>query len=88
MLDITLKAIGRFDYNSSIITLHVLVASSSIQGAAVPKVAYFVAGGGILSANVSTGDAVKRGVLLIRLFLRSHSCLALCGSSSCASSGN
>ena len=43
----------------------------------MPKVAYFVAGGGILSANVSTGDAVKVRSLLIRLFLRSHSCLAL-----------
>ena len=61
MLDITLKAIGSFDYSSSI-TLHVLVASSSIQSAVVPKVAYFVAREGILSANVSTGDAIKRGV--------------------------
>ena len=45
----------------------------------VPKVAYFVAGKGILGANGSTGDAVKVRVrsLLIRLFLRSHNCLAL-----------
>ena len=43
----------------------------------MPKVAYFVAGEGILGANVSTGDAVKVTVrsLLIRLFLRSHNCL-------------
>ena len=43
----------------------------------MPKVAYFVAGGGILVQNVSTGDAVKVRSLLIRLFLRSQSCLAL-----------
>ena len=41
----------------------------------MPKVAYFVAGKGILSANVSTGDAVRVRSLLIRLFLRSHNCL-------------
>ena len=43
----------------------------------MPKVAYFVASGGILGANVSTGDAVRVRSLLIRLFLRSQSCLAL-----------
>ena len=55
----------------------------------MPKVAYFVAGKGILSANGSTGDAVNMRVrsLLIRLFLRSHNCLAHFGSSSCAGIG-
>ena len=43
----------------------------------MPKVVYFAAGKGILSANVSTGDAVRVRSLLIRLFLQSHSCLAL-----------
>ena len=43
----------------------------------MPKVAYFIAGKGILGANVSTGDAVMVRSLLIRLFLRSQSCLAL-----------
>ena len=53
------------------------MASSSTRVLRCQKVAYFVAGMGILGANVSTGDAVRVRSLLIRLFLRSQSCLAL-----------
>ena len=73
-LDITLKAIWEMDYSNSSM-LHVLVASSSTRALWCQRWHILLLVKGILSANISTGDAVKMRSLLIRLFLRSHNCL-------------